>query len=71
MVNPESEIALEDEEIEDLINYNLKIIGVNKVNLEIERKSDDGISCLVKIQPTAKKVLERLKLPLGSWSFRC
>ena len=69
MVKPRSESDLRDDEVENVIDYNLKIIGLDVVNFEIERKPDDGICCLVNIQPTARKTLERFKFPLGTWNF--
>ena len=59
----------EDGDFENLIEYSLKSIGVNNVNIEIERESEDGLSCSVKIEPTEMKILERLKIPHGSWGF--
>jgi hypothetical protein len=48
--NPESELA--DEETENKIDCSFRIIGVNKVNVEIGRNTNVGIFCRVKIQQT-------------------
>ena len=63
-VEPRPEIELKDE-IEDEIDYNLR----NNVNIDIERKANVRIFSLVKIQPNKRRIIEKLKLLLGRWSF--
>ena len=60
LVEPRHEIELKDEEID----YNLR----NNVNINIERKTNVRIFPLVKIQPNKRRIIEKLKLPLGRWS---
>ena len=64
LVKPEDD--WKDEEVENLIDYNLKIVGINvvKINKEI---SQSGETYGVKIQPTELKDLKSESFPLRNW----
>ena len=66
LVKPEDD--WKDEEVENLIDYNLKIVGINvvKINKEI---SQSGETYRVKIQPTELKDLKSESFPLRNWRW--
>ena len=66
LVKPEDD--WKDEEVENLIEYNLKIVGINvvKINKDI---SHSGETYRVKIQPTELNDLKSESFPLRNWRW--
>ena len=58
-----------DTEVENFIDYNLKIVGINVFEIEKER-SQSGENFRVKIQPTQLKDLKSESFPLRNWTWR-
>jgi hypothetical protein len=65
-VKPEND--WKDEEVENLIEYNLKIVGINviKIHKEMSKSSE---SFRVKIQPTELKNLKSESFPIRNWNW--
>jgi hypothetical protein len=63
LVKPDDENDWKNEDVVNLIDYKLKIVGIDVVNIEKEIKEDEIISCKVKIQPTQLKNIESESFP--------
>jgi hypothetical protein len=61
----------EEESVEDLLIYNLKVLGIKMIELRIN-KSESGVikSCSVIVQPTPKKIIGMLSHSLRNWNLK-
>ena len=67
LIEPDSQADWKD--VEELIDYNLKVIGINLVKIQMNRSNQgDFTSCLVKIQPTMMTKIG--SFPLRNWVLR-
>ena len=65
-INPDGENYWEDDNVENVIDYKLKVIGISMKKIEIERNKLNVIkSCAIKINP-----IPLSKLDLRSFPFR-
>ena len=65
------ESAIEDEEAsKDLIEYNLKIFGINMLETKTKKSESGVISCKLMIQPTPKKIIRQLSIALIDWKVK-
>ena len=72
LVKPDDcQADLKDEYVENLIDYNFKIKGINVVKIKINRSNRGAFtSCLVKIEPIPLKRIESESFPLRNWSLK-
>ena len=69
LIIPDRESDWIEKDVENLVDYKLKVIGVNIVKITIERGSSDVISsCKVQIVPTPLKNLR--SLPYRKWNWK-
>ena len=63
---------LNNDNIETVIDYKLKILGINMVKIVEQNRGQGGIlaPCLVKIEPIPLKMIENAGLPLRNWIKR-
>ena len=66
LVRPEND--WKNAEVENFIEYNLMIVGINVVKIN-EKISQSGKTLRVKIQPTELKDLKSESFPLRNWSW--
>ena len=64
------EEILEEEEMKDLLEYNLKILGINLLEAKAGKSESGLISITVIIQPTSKEIIARLSLALENWNLK-
>jgi hypothetical protein len=50
----ESDLTIKD--IEEMVCYNLKLVGVTMKKIEIEKNSDDEIALFVKVEELFKRL---------------
>ena len=61
----------EEDDMNEILDYNLKILGVNMIKCKMNKSESDVItSCLVTIQPTPKKIIKRLSISLRNWKLK-
>ena len=63
LVKHDDENDWKSENVVNLIDYKLKIVGIDVVNIETKIREDKIISCKVKIQPTQLKNIEFESFP--------
>ena len=70
VVNVKVEYDHEIKDIEEMIDYNLKIAGLTMKKIEMEKNSDDAIELLVKVEETTLKKLKGFNFPHGTLSLK-
>ena len=70
VVKAKVESHLEIKDIEKIIDYNLKLVGVTMKKIEMKKNSDDEIKLLVKVEETTLKKLKGLNLSHGTFSSK-
>ena len=71
VIKPDSETNWKNADVKDVIEYKLKIVGINVIEVEIDKsESYDFISCFVKIQPTLLKNLDIPGLPFRNLNLK-
>ena len=71
VIKPDCEADWKNADVKDVIEYKLKIVGINVNEVEVDKSdSEDIISCLVKIQPTPLKNLDILSFPFINWNLK-
>ena len=69
LATPDCQGGWKDEDVENIIEYNLKILGINMVKITRNRSNRGALtSCLVQIRPISWKKIE--KLTLRNWSLK-
>ena len=65
------EVELEEEYVKDHLEYNLKILGINIIEANMN-KSESGVikSCSIIVEPTPKKIIKQLSLSLKNWYLK-
>ena len=61
---------LEEEAMKDLLEYNLKILGVSLLEAKTNKSESGVISFIVIIQSTPKEIIARLSLALEDWNLK-
>ena len=51
---------LDEEAVEDTIEYNLKVLGISLIETKVEKSESGMISCSITIQPKPKKTIEMI-----------
>jgi hypothetical protein len=69
LLTPTCQEGWNDEDVENLLDYNLKLLEINMVKAKSNR-SNTLTSCQVIIQPIPKKNIEGLSFPLRSWTLK-
>ena len=69
MLEPACQDHLDDESGKDLLDYNLKIMGINMIKAKME-KSEIGLisSCTVIIKPMSKNTIKRFSI--RNWNVK-
>ena len=70
LIKPDPENDLKDADVQNLIEYNLKVIGISPVQIEVKRSHLDVISCTVKINPIPRKIIEGRTFPFKNWTWK-
>ena len=65
------EVELKEESLRKHLEYNLKILGINMIEANMN-KSESGVinSCLIIVEPTPKKMIKQLRLSLKNWNLK-
>jgi hypothetical protein len=63
LIKPDDKSDWKNDDVVNLIDYKLKIVGIDVVNIEKKTRDDEIISCKVKIQPTRLKNIESESFP--------
>ena len=61
---------LDEEAAKDIIEYNLKLLGINIIETKLKKSESGVISCTAIIQPTPKEIIARLSLALEDWNLK-
>ena len=65
------EETLDEDAVNDLLDYNLKILGIVMMKVKMNKSESGSItSCLVTIQPTPKNTIRRLSVSLRNWNLK-
>jgi hypothetical protein len=70
LIKPDPENDLKDADVQNLIEYKLKVIGISPVQIEVKRSHLDVISCTVKINPIPRKIIEGRTFPFKNWTWK-
>ena len=66
LVEASCEANLDEEAFKNLLNYNMKVLGMNKVKAKTMKSESGVISCEVIIQPSQKQSIKSLDFPLSN-----
>ena len=61
---------LREEDMKDLLEYNLKILGISLLEANTKKSESGVISCIAIIQPTPKEMIAKLSLALEDWNLK-
>ena len=71
IINPDGENYWEDDNVEGVIDYKLKVIGISMKKIEIERNKLNVIkSCAIKINPIPLSKLDLRSFPFRNWDWK-
>ena len=64
VLTPSSKESIEHQNIENLLDYTLKIVGIEMLNVKVNRGDEGSLaSCSVRIKPVRRTTFEELRLP--------
>ena len=61
---------LDEEAAKDIIEYNLKLLGINIIETKLKKSESGVISCTIIIQPKPKETIKRISLALRDWKVK-
>ena len=71
VVKPDCKTDWENVDVKDIIEYKLKIVGINVNEVETNRSiSGEILSCIVRIQPTPLNNLNIPSFPFRNWNVK-